>query len=157
MRALVVVTVLGCLLLPVAAAGRWYGSPRHPNVFGSKPLPISIRRVHAPPNGASGGAAVSGDNRKTRLAAFHSAASNLVRGDTNRRTDVFIWRRPRGRAGLLLNHLTGRLLRVSINSQGVQGNGDSMWPSLDGSLTTLPHCVAFQSTSTNLAAGDTDR
>jgi hypothetical protein len=145
------------LALPVVASGKWFGSARHPNVFGTKPLPISIGASHRPANGDSGGAAVSGDNRKTRLAAFHSAASNLVRGDTNRRTDVFVWRRPRGRAGLLLNRLTGRLRRASINSHGVQGDGDSKRPSLDGSLTTLPHCVAFQSTSTNLAAGDTDR
>lgn len=157
MRALVAATVVVSMLLPVVAAGRWYGSPRHPNVFGTRPLPISVGASHRPANGDSGGAAVSGDNRKTRLAAFHSAASNLVHGDTNRRTDVFIWRRPRGRAGLLLNHISGRLVRVSVDSHGVQGNGDSKWPSLDGSLTTVPHCVAFQSTATNLAAGDTDR
>jgi hypothetical protein len=149
-------TLVIALMLPVVAAGEWFGSPRHPNVFGTRPLPISIGASHRPANGDSGGATVSGDNRKTRLVAFHSAASNLVGGDTNRRTDVFIWRRPRGTAGLRLNHLTGRLRRVSINSDGAQGNGDSRNPSLDGSLTTLPHCIAFQSTSTNLAPGDAD-
>jgi hypothetical protein len=156
MRALLAAALLACLVLPVVAAGRWYGSARHPNVFGTRPLPISIGASRRPPDGASGGAAVSGDNRKTRLVAFHSAASNLVHADTNGKTDVFVWQRPRGKAGLLLNHRTGRLTRVSIDSHGVQGNGDSTNPSLDGSLTSLPHCVAFQSTSTNLAAGDTD-
>jgi hypothetical protein len=156
-RALLVVAALLSLTLPVVAAGRWYGSPRHLNVFGTRPLPISTGLRHRPANGDSGGVALSGDNRRTRLAAFHSDASNLVRDDTNRRTDVFIWRRPRGRAGLALNHLTGRVSRASVNSDGVQGDGDSRNPSLDGSLTTVPHCIAFQSTSTNLAFGDTDR
>jgi hypothetical protein len=156
MRALLAGSIFACLLLPVVALGKWYGSPRHPNVFGTKPLPISIRRVHRPPNGDSGGAAVSGDNRKARLVAFHSAASNLVRHDTNRKTDVFVWRRPRGRRGLRLRHLTGKLIRVSVDSDWVQGNGNSTNPSLDGSLTSRPHCVAFQSTSTNLDPADTD-
>jgi hypothetical protein len=69
---------------------------------------------------------------------------------------VFVWRRPRGRAGLRLNRLTGRLLLASIDSHFGQGNGDSANPSLDGSLTSRPHCVAFQSTATNLAPGDAD-
>src|SRR4051794_9111765 len=131
---LVAVLVVG-FLLPVVALGKWYGSPRHPNVFGTKPLPISIRRARRPANGNSSGAAVSGDNRKTRLAAFHSSASNLVPHDTNRKTDVFVWRRPRGRRGLLLTHLTGKLILASVNGHWDQGNGDSKNPSLDGSLT----------------------
>ena len=145
------------LALPVVAVGRYYASERHPNVFGTRPIPISVGLHHRPANGDSGGAAVSGDNRKTRLAAFHSDASNLVRRDTNHKTDVFIWRRPRGRAGLALTRLTGRLSRVSISGDGEQGDGNSRNPSLDGSLTTVPHCIAFQSTSTNLHPDDPDR
>jgi hypothetical protein len=156
MRVLVAASVLVGLAVPAAASTFRPNSHRHPNPFGTKPLPISVGRSHRPANGSSGAVAVSGDNRKTRLAAFDSAASNLVHGDTNHRTDVFVWHRPRGRAGLLLRHLTGRLTRVSVNNRGVQGNGNSTNPSLDGSLHSLPHCVAFQSTSTNLAAGDTD-
>ncbi|HYZ27980.1 MAG TPA: hypothetical protein VE570_02910, partial [Thermoleophilaceae bacterium] len=156
MRRVLAITLLALLLLPLAAGAKWYGSPRHPNVFGTRPLPISIGAKHRPANRGSGGAAVSGDNRKTRYAAFHSAASNLVPHDTNGKTDVFVWRRPRGRPGMRLTHLTGRLRRVSVDSHQVQGNGDSTNPSLDGSLQSLPHCVAFQSTSTNLAPEDAD-
>jgi hypothetical protein len=58
--------------------------------------------------------------------------------------------------GLLLNKPSGRLARVSVGRGGVQGDGSSTNPSVDGSITTVPHCIAFQSTSTNLAAGDTD-
>ena len=119
-------------------------------------MPISLGPGGRPANGDSGGAAVSGDDRKTRLAAFHSAASNLVQRDTNGRVDVFVWQRPRGRAGLTLSRPSGKLVRASISSGGVQGNGDSANPSLDGSLKRKPHCVAFQSTSTNLAPGAAD-
>ena len=34
---------------------------------------------------------MSGDNRKGRLAAFHSEASNLVGGDSNGVADVFVY------------------------------------------------------------------
>ena len=155
--ATVALVVTGTIVLPVVALGKWYGSPRHPNVFGTKPLPISIRSSHRRPNGSSSGAAVSGDNRKTRLAAFHSSASNLVPHDRNGKTDVFVWRRPRGRRGLLLRHVTGKLILASVSSHWHQGNGDSTNPSLDGSLTSRPHCVAFQSTATNLDPRDRDR
>ena len=39
---------------------------------------------------------MSGDNRKGRLAAFHSEASNLVGGDSNGVADVFVYKRPSG-------------------------------------------------------------
>jgi hypothetical protein len=125
-------------------------------MFGTNPLPISVGASRVAANGDSGGAAVSGDNRKTRLAAFHSSATNLVRGDTNGKTDVFVWHRPRGHAGLVLNRVAGTLERVSVGNGARQANGDSTNPSLDGSITSLPHCVAFQSTATNLAGGDSD-
>jgi hypothetical protein len=128
----------------------------HHHMFGTNPLPISVGASRLAPNGDSGGAAVSGDNRKTRLAAFHSSATNLVPGDTNGKTDVFVWHRPRGNAGLVLNRLGGALERVSVGNGGQQADGDSTNPSLDGSITSVPHCVAFQSTATNLAPGDSD-
>src|SRR3954471_969933 len=140
---------------PTERAGHLF-SRLHHHMFGTLPLPISIGSSHKPANGDSGGAAVSGDNRKMRLAAFHSTASNLVAGDSNGKSDVFVWQRPRGRAGLVLNHLGGNLRRVSVNNSGQQANGDSTNPSLDGSITSVPHCVAFQSTATNLAGGDSD-
>ncbi len=76
-----------------------------------------------------------------RYVAFHSAATNLVAGDTNGRQDAFV-----------RDLLTDTTTRVSVDSSGVQGNRISALPSLsaDGSL------VAFQSASTNLVAGDTN-
>lgn len=128
-------------------------------IFGTQPIPISVGPHGEAANGPSGHPTISGDDRKARYVAFDSAASNLVANDVNGRSDVFVWARPHGRAGLRLSRParpSGRLVRASVSSREVQGNGDSMNPSLDGSMHRRPHCVAFQSTSTNLARGDFD-
>jgi hypothetical protein len=82
------------------------------------------------------------------LVAYDSAATNLVAGDTNGRRDVFVLYKSRVAA-----ELGGRLVRASVGARGVQGNGDSSHPSLDGTTGEMPHCVAFDSTATNLAPG----
>jgi WD40-like Beta Propeller Repeat len=76
-----------------------------------------------------------------RFVAFQSDASNLVSGDTNLNTDIFVHDRQ-----------TGQTSRVSISSSGVQGNGKSERPciSADGRF------VAFQSDAGNLVDGDTN-
>jgi len=128
-------------------------------IFGSNPIPISVGPNGEPANGPSGGASVSGDNRLGRLAGFHSGASNLVGGDSNGAFDVFVWSRPRGQAGLSLTQParpSGGLSRVSVSSSGAEANGASLNPSVDGSLRSGPRCVAFQSSASNLAAGDRD-
>jgi hypothetical protein len=125
-------------------------------MFGTYPLNISVGPNGTPANGSSSAPAVSGDNRKTRLAAFQSDASNLVAGDTNGVTDVFVWLRPKGHQGLSLPNGSGSLQRVSVASSGAQANGASRSPSLDGSVQKTPHCVAFESDASNLAAGDAD-
>jgi len=125
-------------------------------IFGTNPLAISLNPGAGAPNGPSAHPAVSGDNRKTRYAAFDSAATNLVAGDSNGQPDVFVWSRPRGAAGLRLTAPGGTLRRASVSSSGAQANGASTNPSLDGSTRTTGHCVAFQSTASNLAAGDGD-
>lgn len=138
------------LLVPVTASAR---------IFGTRPIDISVGPHGEGANGPSGHATISGDDRKARFVAFDSAASNLVGGDSNGRWDVFVWGRPHGRAGLRLAtpaRPSGHLFRASVSSGEQQGNGDSSNPSLDGSMHSRPHCVAFQSTSTNLAPGDAD-
>ncbi|HKN95102.1 MAG TPA: hypothetical protein VJU60_12265 [Thermoleophilaceae bacterium] len=138
------------LIAPAAASA---------GIFGTPPIPISVGPHGEAANGPSGHPTISGDDRKARYVAFDSAASNLVANDVNGRTDVFVWGRPHGRAGLRLSRParpSGTLIRASVSSHEVQGNGDSMNPSLDGSMHNRPHCVAFQSTSTNLAPGDAD-
>lgn len=135
--------------LPAPAAGATYGTD---------PLNISVSPSGRPADGASGGPSISGDDRFARLAAFHSDATNLVGGDTNAERDIFVWRRPRGEAGLRLDRPgLGRLTRISVSTAGAQADGPSESPQLDGSISRAPHCVVFQSRATNLAAGDRAR
>lgn len=103
----------------------------------------------APADGPSDNTAFSQDNRDVRLLAYDSAADNLTPGDTNQRRDVFVLAKSRGD-----NHVGGSVSLVSLSSRGRQGNGDSSHPSVDGTTAAAAHCVAFQSTATNLARGD---
>jgi hypothetical protein len=76
-----------------------------------------------------------------RFVVFASAATNLVTGDFNGVTDIFIHDRQ-----------TGATSRVSVDSAGLEANGASDGPSVssDGRF------VAFSSPATNLVPGDTN-
>jgi len=76
-----------------------------------------------------------------RYVAFMSYAPNLVPNDTNGVSDV-----------LVRDRLLGTTELVSVDSNGVQGNGNSRYPSIspDGRF------VAFASYSDNLVPGDTN-
>ncbi len=84
------------------------------------------------------GSRVSADGR---FVTFVSSAPNLVAGDTNGVADVFV-------RDTVLN----TTVRVSLDSFGVQGNGDCLYPSIsaDG------HFVVFASAASNLVPGDTN-
>ncbi|MEW6271215.1 MAG: hypothetical protein AB1689_18190, partial [Thermodesulfobacteriota bacterium] len=86
--------------------------------------------------GQSATPSLSGDGR---YVAFASAAGNLVPGDTNGRFDVFVHDR-----------VAATTERVSVASDGSQGDFDSISPSIseDGRY------VAFASAASNLVAGD---
>jgi hypothetical protein len=103
----------------------------------------------APANAASGNPAFSGDGRGVRHVAFDSAASNLVQADTNAARDVFVISR-----GTREGRLHGAVRRASLAGRSGQANGHSSNPSLDGDTRHRPHCVAFESTSTNLSRRD---
>jgi Tol biopolymer transport system component len=76
-----------------------------------------------------------------RFVAFESQATNLVPGDTNQASDVFVHDRQ-----------SGTTIRASIASDGSEANGDSFLAALsaDGSV------VAFESRASNLVVGDTN-
>lgn len=76
-----------------------------------------------------------------RFVAFASSASNLVPGDTNNSSDVFVHDRE-----------TQATTRVSVDSAGRQADYYSYAPSIsaDGRF------VAFSSIATNLVPGDTN-
>ena len=79
-----------------------------------------------------------------RYVAFISGASNLVPGDTNGRWDVFVHDRQ-----------TGQTTRVSVASDGRQGNDDSCYQT-SPALSADGRYVAFDSNATNLVPGDTN-
>ena len=99
---------------------------------------VSVDSNETQGNGFSSAPSISADGR---YVAFHSAASNLVAGDTNGDDDIFV-----------RDVLTGVTTRVSLGSNGMQGDSYSAHPSisLDGRY------VAFQSPASNLVAGDTN-
>ena len=84
------------------------------------------------------GPAISADGR---YVTFHSSASNLVDGDNNNRTDVFVHDRN-----------TGETTRVSVDSDGDEGDNTSLSPAIsaDGRY------VAVRSDASNLVEGDTN-
>lgn len=102
---------------------------------------VSAGASGAEPNGASGAPAISADGR---LVVFASDASNLVAGDTNGVTDVFL----RDTCIGAPDACTPATTRVSLNSDGGEANSASDTPSIsaDGRF------VAFSSTAGNLVA-----
>ena len=84
----------------------------------------------------SGTPKISADGR---YITFASEASNLVPGDTNAETDVFVHDR-----------ITATTTRVSVASDGTQGNGHSSHPTISGD----GRFIAYQSSASNLVAGD---
>ena len=100
---------------------------------------ISVDSSGAEADGFSGGdMSISADGR---FVAFYSSATNLVPGDTNDQSDVFV-----------RDRLTGTTERVSVDSFGTEGNSGSWGPkiSADG------HFIAFDSEATNLVLGDSN-
>jgi Ca2+-binding RTX toxin-like protein len=89
-------------------------------------------------NDASVNASISADGR---FVAFRSFATNLVPGDTNNLSDIFV-------RDLLTNTTT----HVSVDSAGNQQNDRSFTPSISGD----GRFVTFSSFASNLVPGDTN-
>ena len=108
------------------------------------------------PNGVSRNAAVSHDQRIARDIAYESDATNIVQGDTNGLTDVFVVHRagPWGSNGSPWN--IGSTDLVSHGLGGQAANGRSYRPVVDGDSHHSPSCVAFVSDASNLVPGDTN-
>jgi Tol biopolymer transport system component len=89
-------------------------------------------------NDHSNAPSISADGR---YVVFESDATNLVAGDSNGMSDVFVRDRQ-----------TGSTSRVSRSSAGIEGNGNSY----DSSLSADGRYVTFNSDATNLVTGDTN-
>lgn len=105
--------------------------PRPPS-----PGPRPDRQAAEQANAGSVVSSISGDGR---FGVFTSDASNLLPGDTNGVSDVFV-----------RDFERGATIRVSVSSSGDQGNGSSRQPdvSADGRY------VVFTSDASNLVRGD---
>ena len=101
---------------------------------------VSIDSAGAQSNGPSD---TSSTNRDGRYVAFASDATNLVTGDTNAQTDIFVRDRQ-----------AGTTTRVSITTAGAQATGGS--GSFDPAISADGRYVAFDSDTTNLVTGDTN-
>jgi Tol biopolymer transport system component len=99
---------------------------------------VSVSSAGTQGNGYSVGGSISADDR---YVTFGSGAPNLVPGDTNGKLDVF-----------LHDMLTGTTTRVSVDSAGTQGDGNSG----GSSISADGRYVALLSSSTNLVPGDTN-
>lgn len=100
---------------------------------------VSVDDSGTQSNGESFRPSISGDGRHV---AFYSEASDLVSGDTNGATDVFVYDRR-----------SGALKRASVAAGGDDGNGDSLRPALDAS----GRLAVFESDASNLVPGDSNR
>jgi Tol biopolymer transport system component len=98
---------------------------------------VSVSSSGTQGNGASGTPSISSNGR---FVAFASGASNLVPGDTNGASDVFVRDRWRGCTR-----------RVSVSSSGRQGNVSSLSPAISAN----GRFVAFVSDA-KFVAGDTN-
>lgn len=97
---------------------------------------VSVASDGTQANNVSRGTGISADGR---YVVFQSDASNLVYDDTNERQDVFLHDRQ-----------AGITTRISVASDGTQGNGDSRTPS----ISTDGRYIAFYSYANNLISGD---
>jgi len=99
---------------------------------------ISIAADASPGDGDSYDPVVSAD---ASIVVFNSYAANLVDGDTNGVSDVFMY-----------EAASGKITRISMAPGGGQANADSV----DAAVSADGSIIAFASYATNLVPGDTN-
>lgn len=99
---------------------------------------ISVDSSEVEADASSQSPAISGDGSAI---CFHSTATNLIAGDSNNETDIFV-----------RNRVAGTTERVSIDSAEAQVNGSSS----NCNISTDGSIVVFDSQATNLVASDTN-
>jgi LPXTG-site transpeptidase (sortase) family protein len=108
------------------------------NLTSSSTVMASVASNGTQSNGISGDPSISSDGT---YVAFSSDGTNLVPGDTNNETDIFV-----------RDMVNGTTTRVSVSSEGNQGDDYSISPSIspDGRY------IAFESNARNLVHNDTN-
>ena len=142
----------------VSADGRYvaFASSAHDLVAGdtNRSIDVFVRdrgtgrteRVSVGTGGAQAGRSARGSDQPAisgdgRYVAFRSTASNLVSGDTNRASDVFV-----------RDRVAGTTVRVSVAGGGAQARGGSQRPA----ISTDGRVVGFVSAASNLVGSDTN-
>ncbi len=119
---------------------------------------VSVSSAGVEPNGGAGhgqfgalnpGASISANGR---YVAYPSLSSNLVAGDTNNWSDVFLTDRDSDGNGVFDEAGTLVTTRVSVSGSGAQGDSYSHMPTISGD----GRYVCFVSHATNLVANDTN-
>jgi RHS repeat-associated protein len=126
--------------LDVSAASSATGTLSYANVYKD----VSVTNGGAGGNGASGNGAstLASASSDGHWVAFQSDATNLVSGDTNGVTDVFV-----------RDQQAGTTTRVSVGAGGVQANDASTF----FQLSADGRYVVFESLATNLVSSDRNR
>lgn len=88
------------------------------------------------------GTSYSSSEDDKRYVVFESAEPDVVKDDTNRMTDVFVY-----------DQQTRQTIRVSVSRTGAQANGGSFAPV----VSRNGRVVVFESLATNLVPEDTNR
>ena len=99
---------------------------------------ISVASDGTEANGNNFGASISADGR---YIAYSSAANNLVANDNNNTSDIFVYDRD-----------TKQTTRISIASNGTEGNASSFSPS----ISSDGRYITYISAASNLVANDTN-
>jgi hypothetical protein len=87
-----------------------------------------------------------------RFVVFHSAATNLVAGDANGWSDVFVRDRDTDRDGIFDESGAVRTVRVSLSASGSEGHA----PSYSASISEDGRFVSFASDAGDLVSDDTN-
>jgi len=130
------------LLALVALLGAWgcgTGADEVAELEGIVRVSVASNGTEGNGNSNSGFSSISADGR---YVAFESQATNLVSNDTNGFWDVFVH-----------DTQTGQTIRVSVASDGTEGNDDSIFTA---SISADGRYVAFYSEATNLVEDDTN-
>ncbi len=105
---------------------------------------VSISTAGTEGDGVVGGSEKSNISSNGRYVTFVSDSTNLVAGDTNAFKDVFV-----------RDTQSNTTTRVSVSTAGAEGN-DIVVDNTTASISNDGRYVFFQSTATNLVAGDTN-
>ncbi len=93
---------------------------------------LSLSQQGTASNGASNSPAISGNGR---YVAFSSDANNLIIGDTNGFSDIYV-----------VDTITGLISRVSVATAGTQANNPSFRPA----ISSTGRFIVFESSATNI-------